>query len=82
MLDSLKTAIHIITVSWESSCCGAKEDVIGVITDTGEAIVCHKSNALETLMKGEEISHAYMQHVADEGGVKARDKQDNDLGGH
>ena len=59
-----------------------QEDVIGVITDTGEAIAFRKDSALEALMKGEEISYANVQLVADGGGVKAVDKQGNDLGGH
>ena len=59
-----------------------QEDVIGVITDTGEAIAFRKDSALKALMKGEQISYANVQLVADGGGVKAVDKQGNDLGGH
>lgn len=59
-----------------------QEDIIGLITDSGEAIAFHKGNALAALNNGENISYANIQLVLDGGGVKALDKQGNDLGAH
>lgn len=59
-----------------------QEDIIGVVTDAGEPIAFHKDSALEALMQGQEISYANVHIVVDGGGVKAVDKQGNDLGGH
>lgn len=59
-----------------------QEDIIGVITEDGEPIAFHRTSALDALLEGEEISYANVHLVVDGGGVKAVDKDGNDLGGH
>lgn len=59
-----------------------QEDVIGLITDGGEAIAFHKEGALEALRAGKEIKYANIHLILDGGGIKAVDSQGNDLGGH
>lgn len=59
-----------------------QEDIVGLITDSGEAIAFHKDSAVEALAKGEKISYANIQLVLDGGGVKAVDADGKDLGGH
>ncbi|MFK7855448.1 MAG: DUF3179 domain-containing (seleno)protein [Granulosicoccus sp.] len=59
-----------------------QEDIVGVITDSGEAIAFHKDKAFKALQQGEQVAYANIQLALDGGGVKALDKQGNDLGGH
>ncbi len=59
-----------------------QDDIIGVITDGGQAIAFHRDNALEALRSGEKITYANIELVMDGGGVKAVDSDGNDLGGH
>lgn len=59
-----------------------QDDIIGVITEGGQAIAFHKDNALEALRAGKEITYANINLVMDGGGVKAVDSGGNDLGGH
>ena len=59
-----------------------QENIVGLITDEGEPIAFHKDSVLEALNKGEAIAYANIELVLDGGGIKAVDKQGNDLGGH
>jgi len=59
-----------------------QEDIIGVVTEGGEPIAFHRISALDALMDGDKISVANVHLVLDGGGVKAVDKNGNDLGSH
>ena len=59
-----------------------QEDIVGVITDSGEAVAFHKDSALAALNEGKSISYENIELVLDGGGLKAIDKQGDDLGAH
>jgi hypothetical protein len=59
-----------------------QEDIVGLITDQGEAIAFNKEAALKALNSGKPVSYANIKLILDGGGVKAVDQSGNDLGGH
>ena len=59
-----------------------QEDIVGLVTDSGDAIAFQKDSALEALEKGEKISVGNVSLVLDGGGIKAVDDKGNDLGAH
>jgi len=61
---------------------GVHEDVIGVITASGQPIAFQRSTTLTALLRGEEISVENVRLVVDAGGIKAVDAKGADLGSH
>jgi len=59
-----------------------QEDVLGLLTETGEPIAFHVASAINALQRGETISVEGINVVLDGGGVKAIDDAGSDLGGH
>jgi len=58
------------------------EDVIGVITASGQPVAFQRSTALAALLRGEEITVENVRLEVDAGGIKAVDKTGSDLGSH
>ena len=58
------------------------EDIVGIVTASGEPIAFQRSKAFLALSKGEEVSYENITLVLSGGGVKAVDKDGKDLGGH
>ncbi len=58
------------------------EDIVGIVTASGEPIAFQRSKAFLALSKGEEVSYENVTLILSGGGVKAVDKDGNDLGGH
>ncbi len=59
-----------------------QEDIVGLITDQGEAIAFTIKEALQSLKTGKKVSYANIELILDGGGIKAVDKDGKDLGGH
>lgn len=59
-----------------------QEDIVGLITDQGEAIAFTIKDALQSLKTGKKVAYANIELILDGGGVKAVDKDGKDLGGH
>lgn len=59
-----------------------QEDIVGVITESGQAVAFQLSKALEALKKGEDINVDNIILTLDAGGIRAIDKSGNDLGAH
>ena len=59
-----------------------QEDIVGVTTESGEAIAFPLEDALTALEKGAKIRYDNIELVLDGGGIKAIDDQGNDLGAH
>ena len=58
------------------------EDIIGVITDSGQPVAFQRSKALLALQRGQEISYENVNLVIDAGGVMAVDANGAPLGSH
>lgn len=58
------------------------EDIIGVITASGQPIAFQRSKAVAALQRGQTIAHENVQLVLDAGGVKAVDAAGDPLGSH
>ncbi|MEO0344076.1 MAG: DUF3179 domain-containing (seleno)protein [Pseudomonadota bacterium] len=58
------------------------EDVIGVVTATGQAVAFQRSVAILALQAGEDIAFENVRIVLDAGGIKAIDTDGSDLGSH
>ncbi len=58
------------------------EDVIGVITASGQPVAFQRSTALAALLRGDEITVENVKLEVDAGGIKAVDKDGSDLGSH
>lgn len=58
------------------------EDIIGVITGSGQAVAFQRSAALVALRNGSEISVADIRLELDAGGIKAVDADGEDVGSH
>ncbi len=58
------------------------EDVIGVISPSGQPIAVQRSQAYANLVKGQSMESDGVRLVLDGGGVKALDLDGNDLGSH
>ena len=54
----------------------------GVVTASGKPVAFQRSKAFLTLKKGEEISVENVHLKLDAGGIRAVDKDGNDLGSH
>ncbi|MEM6407887.1 MAG: DUF3179 domain-containing (seleno)protein [Pseudomonadota bacterium] len=61
---------------------GVHEDVIGVITASGQPVAFQRSTALAALLRGEEIAVENIRLALDAGGIKAVDVNGKDLGSH
>ena len=59
-----------------------QEDVLGLLTESGDPIAFHVASAMNALERGETIAVDGINLVLDGGGVKAVDDDGNDLGGH
>lgn len=58
------------------------EDVLGIITNKGTPIAFHINSALKELGSGKKINIDNVHLILDGGGVRAVDKNGQDLGGH
>ncbi len=58
------------------------EDVIGVITASGQPVAFQRSTALAALLRGEEIRVENVKLEVDAGGIKAVGRDGSDLGSH
>ena len=58
------------------------EDVIGVITASGQPVAFQRSKAVAALTKGDEITFENVRLQLEAGGVKAVDADGSDLGSH
>ena len=58
------------------------EDVIGVVTASGQPIAFQRSKAIAALKRGDGISYENVHLQLDAGGVKAVDADGSDLGSH
>jgi len=58
------------------------EDIVGVVTSSGEPVAFPRSTALIALMKGQSIEYQDIRLVLDGGGIKAVDSGNADLGSH
>ncbi len=58
------------------------EDVIGVITASGQPVAFQRSTALAALLRGEEIAVENVTLEVDAGGIKAVGQDGSDLGSH
>ena len=58
------------------------EDVIGVITASGQAVAFQRSKAFVALKRGAKISYENVRLELDAGGIKAVDANGGDLGSH
>ncbi|MFT4585713.1 MAG: hypothetical protein ACI915_005418 [Gammaproteobacteria bacterium] len=59
-----------------------QQDVLGVVTPSGDAIAFVVSTARAALLRGEEIAFKNVRLKLDGGGVKAVDASGNDIGSH
>ena len=59
-----------------------QEDILGIVTASGKPIAFHVASLIKVLDAGEEVKIENIQIVLDAGGVKAIDKDGNDLGTH
>ncbi len=59
-----------------------QEDIVGVVSASGQPIAFHLSKAIEALNNKEAINVENITLVLDGGGVKAVDEDGKDLGGH
>ena len=59
-----------------------QEDVLGVITNTGEPIAFHVPSVIATLNAGQEVKFDGVQVLLEAGGVRAVDEEGRDLGTH
>ncbi len=58
------------------------EDIIGVLTDTGEPVAFQRSAAFVALKNGEDIVFQNVRLKLDAGGIKAVDRNGDDVGSH
>ncbi len=58
------------------------EDIIGIVTASGQPIAFQRSTAMAALQRGEEIAVENVRLELDAGGIKAVDKDGADLGSH
>jgi len=58
------------------------EDIIGVVTESGQPIAFQRRIAYLALRDGESIEHENLKLVLDGSGIKAVDQQGNDAGSH
>ncbi|MEE2945557.1 MAG: DUF3179 domain-containing (seleno)protein [Pseudomonadota bacterium] len=58
------------------------EDIIGVITASGQPIAFQRSKAVSALKRGKDITHENIRLVLDAGGVKAVNASGEPLGSH
>ncbi|MEM7470804.1 MAG: DUF3179 domain-containing (seleno)protein [Pseudomonadota bacterium] len=58
------------------------EDVIGIVTASGQPVAFQRSTALAALLRGEEIAVENVRLALDAGGIKAVDGAGMDLGSH
>ncbi len=58
------------------------EDIIGVITASGQAVAFQQSKAFVTLQNGDEIAYENIRLELDAGGIRAVDADGSDLGSH
>jgi len=58
------------------------EDIIGVLTDSGQPIAFQRSKALFALQKGDAVEFENLQLVLDGGGIKAVDKGGKPVSSH
>lgn len=58
------------------------EDIIGVITDSGQPVAFQRSKALIALRNGEDIQVENIKLVLDAGGIRATDSNGTDQGSH
>ncbi|MEM9892171.1 MAG: DUF3179 domain-containing (seleno)protein [Actinomycetota bacterium] len=59
-----------------------QEDVVGVVTESGQAIAFQVTAAIDALEAGEEVGFEEISLELDGGGVRAVDADGNDVGGH
>jgi len=59
-----------------------QEDIVGLVTASGQPVAFHLSKALEALNNNETINFENITLVLNGGGVKAVDAEGNDLGAH
>ena len=59
-----------------------QEDVLGIVTASGTPVAFHVASLIEVLDAGEKVEFENTEIVLDAGGVKAIDKDGNDLGTH
>ena len=59
-----------------------QEDILGIVTASGKPIAFHVASLIKVLDAGEKVEIENIQIVSDAGGVKAIDKDGNDLGTH
>lgn len=59
-----------------------QEDVVGVVTESGQAVAFQVTAAIEALEAGDEVGFEEISLVLDGGGVRAIDAEGNDVGGH
>jgi len=58
------------------------EDIIGVVTASGQPVAFQRSTAMAALQRGEEIAVENVRLELHAGGIKAVDKDGSDLGSH
>jgi len=58
------------------------EDIVGLVTASGQPVAFHLAKAIEALNSSKTIKFENIELVLDGGGVKAIDAQGNDLGSH
>jgi len=58
------------------------EDIIGIVTVSGQPVAFQRSKALVTLRKGEIIAYENIHLKLDAGGIRAVDVNGTDLGSH
>lgn len=59
-----------------------QEDIIGIVTASGQPVAFQRAAAMVALTKGEEIAFENVRLVLDGGGIKAVDVDGNSLGSH
>lgn len=59
-----------------------QEDIIGVVTASGQAVAFQRSAAMVALTRGDTVSVGDVRLVLEAGGIKAVDEAGNDLGSH
>ncbi|MEL7348264.1 MAG: DUF3179 domain-containing (seleno)protein, partial [Pseudomonadota bacterium] len=59
-----------------------QEDVIGVLTATGEPVAFQRRTAFAALRAGAEVAYENVRLELDAGGIRAVDEDGNDLGSH
>lgn len=58
------------------------EDIIGVVSEAGDAIAFQKSKALLALLEGSTVEYGDISLKLDAGGIRAVNNSDDDLGSH